>query len=227
MDTEVLIAELERFKGGIPQSEPRVLSLISKSILFLVAEGDVSGDEAAVTVKVRIATTEGRASAYLFSSEDLLKNWCEQRSIPANPMPISGADLCLILPKNTSIEIDPDTAHWVTLTPAQIELLNDTGALSKWKPAGDSGCKSTVSAEQAIPTQGIGEQPTAAEPAQGDPGQEEPVKKKFFARGSPTTLFAAPAIEKKVDLSSRPRTYTSSNLKKVVRPNKPGDGGEG
>lgn len=226
MDTEVLIAELERFKGGIPQSEPRVLSLISKSILFLVAEGDVSGDEEAVTVKVRIATTEGRASAYLFSSEDLLRNWCAQRSIPANPMPISGADLCLILPKNTSIEIDPGTAHWVTLTPAQIELLHDTGALSKWKPAGGSGFQSTGIAEQAIQAQGSAEQPLAAEPALCDPGQE-PGKKKFFARGSPTTLFAAPALDKKVDLSSRPRTYTSSNLKKVVRPNKPGDGGEG
>jgi hypothetical protein len=226
MDTEVLIAELERFKGGTPESEPRVLSLISKSILFLVAEGDVSGSDAAVTVKVRISTTEGRASAYLFSSEELLKSWCEQRSIPANPMPISGADLCLLLPKDTSIEIDPGTAHWVTLTPDRIELLNDTGALSKWKPTGSAGFQSSVITQQSAAPEVSGGQPAPAEAPQPDPGQE-PAKKKFFARGSPTTLFAAPAIEKKVDLSSRPRTYTSSNLKKVVRPNKPGDGEEG
>ncbi len=225
MDTEVLIAELERFKGGTPQAEPRVLSLISQSILFLVAEGDVSGDDAAVTVKVRITTSEGRSSAYLFSSEALLKKWCEERSIPASPMPINGADLCLILPKNTSIEIDPGTAHWVTLAPAQIELLNDTGALSKWKLAGDSGSRSAATTDQPGQQEAGGEPAPAAEPPQGDSGQD-PVKKRFFARGSPTTLFAAPAIEKKVDLNSRPRTYTSSNLKKVVRPTKPGDRGE-
>lgn len=226
MDTEVLIAELERFKGGAPQSEPRVLSLISQAILFLVAEGDVSSDEAAVTVKVRIATTEGRSSAYLFSSEDLLRKWCEQRSIPANPMPINGGDLCLILPKNTSIEIDPDTAHWVTLTPAQIELLSDSGSLAKWKPTEDFGSSSAAPGENSAQREASGGQLPAVEQQQGDSGQE-PVKKKFFARGSPTTLFAAPNVEKKVDLNSRPRTYTSSNLKKVVRPTKPDDGGEG
>jgi hypothetical protein len=175
---------------------------------------------------VRIATSEGRSSAYLFSSEALLEKWCQQHSIPANPMPINGADLCLILPKNTSIEIDPGTAHWVTLTPAQIELLNDSGTLSKWNAIGPSGSESAVSAEHPSQQEASEEQaPVAEAPAAGS--EEAPAKKKFFARGSPTTLFAAPAIEKKVDLNSRPRTYTSSNLKKVVRPSKPGDGGEG
>jgi hypothetical protein len=132
----------------------------------------------------------------------------------------------LILPKNTSIEIDPGTAHWVTLTPAQIELLNDSGTLSKWNAIGPSGSESAVSAEHPSQQEASEEQaPVAEAPAAGS--EEAPAKKKFFARGSPTTLFAAPAIEKKVDLNSRPRTYTSSNLKKVVRPSKPGDGGEG
>jgi hypothetical protein len=226
MDTEVLIAELARFKGGSPQSEPRVLSLISQSTLFLVAEGDVSNDEAAVTIRVRITSNEGRSSAYLFSSEERLEVWCKERSIPASPMPINGADLSLVLPKNTSIEIDPGTSHWITLNPHQIELLNDSGALAKWKSSPEDDFKSMVPTEEPARQEATAYQPPAAEAPQAESG-EESVKKKFFARGSPTTLFAAPAIEKKVDLSSRPRTYTSSNLKKVVRPNKPGDGGEG
>jgi hypothetical protein len=227
METEALIAELARLKGGAPQAESRVLSILSHSTLFLVAEGDVSGDETAVTVKVRIASSQVCSSAYLFSSEELLRKWCEQLSIPAYPMPINGADLSLVLPKGTSIEIDPGTSHWVILTPSQIELLNNPGALSKWSSAPDDGLKTMIPTEQPTQQEAHDSQPPIAEAPNTANSEQESVKKKFFARGSPTTLFAAPAIEKKVDLSSRPRTYTSSNLKKVVRSNKPGEGEEG
>lgn len=220
MATEGLIAELERFRVGTPQSETRVLSLISQSTLFLVAEGESANDGSSVTFKVRLGSSDGQSRAYLFSSEQLLKAWCEQRGIPANPIPINGADLSLVLPKGTSIEIDPGSAHWVTLAPQQIELLSDSGALSKWRAPTDDGFKSMVPAEKVLQQEATAYQPPQVESAEAAV-EEQPVKKKFFARGSPTTLFAAPAIERKVDITSRPRTFTSSNLKKVVRSNKP------
>jgi hypothetical protein len=221
MATEALIAELERFRGGSPQSETRVLSLISQSTLYLVAEGESASEGNSVTFRVRLGSNNGRSCAYLFSSEQLLKAWCEQRTIPAHPIPISGADLSLVLPKGTSIEVDPGSAHWVTLAPQQIELLNDSGALSKWQSSADDGFKSMVPTEEKMHQQeATAYQPPQVESSETPPG-EQPAKKKFFARGSPTTLFAAPAVERKVDIATRPRTFTSSNLKKVVRSNKP------
>jgi hypothetical protein len=202
-----------------------MLSMLSTSQLFVVSEDEPRevGDSS-VAVAVRIGTVDGRSSAYLFSSEGLLRTWCVKMGWPSFSVQLNGGDLSVALPKGCWVEIDPGTPHHVILSPKQLERLGQP--FEQAAAAEDSGFTSWVPKEQQLtpkatqPAELFPEgQATNEEAQQTDPSA--PPKRRPFTRSNPTTVFAAPTLEKKTDLESRPRTYTSSNLKKVIRTNKP------
>lgn len=235
MDLEALIAGIVRFRSGRPGAELHMLSILSSTSLFVVVdEQPTTGLSASNSVSIRIGSSEGRSSAYLFTSESLLTSWCAKQGWRASSACISGGDLSLSLPQGAWVEIDPGTPHHVVLSPKQLERLGqpfDKGATGT--ASDDSGFtrwagKDNVEPKPSVPAELFPEGKPEDSPvsdAGGAPEAQQPAKKRPFMRSNPTTIFAAPTLEKKTDLESRPRTYTSSNLKKIIRPTKP-DGSE-
>jgi hypothetical protein len=203
-----------------------MLSMLSASQLFVASEQQLPGvNRSLAGVPVRIGTVDGRSSAYLFSSEGLLRAWCLKMGWPFFSVQLSGGELPLALPKGCWVEIDPGTPHHVILSPKQLERLGQP--LEQGVVADDAGFISWVPKEQQAPaaaTQQPAElfpEPEAVQqPVQPADSSAAP-KRRPFSRSNPTTVFAAPTLDKKTDLESRPRTYTSSNLKKVIKTNKP------
>jgi hypothetical protein len=205
-----------------------MLSMLSASQLFVASEQEppVLGDSL-TSVPVRIGAADGRMSAYLFSSEGLLRAWCIKMGWPTFPVQLSGGELPVALPKGCWVEIDPGTPHHVILSPKQLERLAQPAG--QGVVADDAGFTSWVPREQQAPV-ADSQQPAEMFPEPGLAEQDaSPVdsavaaKRRLFSRSNPTTVFAAPTLDKKTDLESRPRTYTSSNLKKVIKPSKPED----
>jgi hypothetical protein len=215
-----------------------MLTVLSTANLFVVVDepsaGAVGQSQAA---SIRVGAVDGRSSAYLFTSESLLCSWCaKQRWQPACAS-VSAIDLSLSLPQGVWVEIDPGTPHHVVLSPKQLERLGQPfdkqaapvavdSDFTRWS-ASEVGDTQRQTPAEMFPSEGasvveaLPEQPAA--PSEAQP----PAKKRAFMRSNPTTIFTAPTLEKKTDLESRPRTYTSSNLKKVIRPTKPGGDSEG
>jgi hypothetical protein len=232
MDPQTLVRELEQLKTGEPESEFRFLSILAGSSAFLLTDNEVSEEASgSVTVRVYIVRRDGYSSACLFSSVEELRGWCARRGLAAHWMSVCGADLAVALPSDTWIEIDPDTTRSVTLSPAHLGLLSaqvvpasipqEVGSDSTSPDDGfemvDSG--PTQVAQPYRVAEGPKVMPSASE-TQSTTGGTTPPKRRFN-RSNPTTLFEAPQLERKAEMD-RPRTYTSSNLKKVIRPPKPG-----
>lgn len=225
MDSQILVEELERLKAGQPGAESRVLFVLSRSSLFLLAADGVADDGAAqVTVKVRLLDVHGRRTAYLFSSEVALNEWCLKSGFQPNALPIHGGDVEFLLPKETWMVLDPDTAHATLLSPDQLALVNQdqTATMSVMAgPKADDGFVSVVPKEELRADAPNVYQPVGLEPAIPD----GPVKRKFAPKTHPTTLFQAPNVERNDIQKPRERTYTSSNLRKVIRSLKDEEGG--
>jgi hypothetical protein len=223
MESDVLIQEIVRLKGGQPDAERRMLSVISQANLFLVSENDPNtAGEDAVVVKSRVMTVDGHRTACLFSSEHTLTEWCVQHGCPPYAVPVHGGDLSFLMPVGTWILLDPGTPHEVELAPEQLALLNsdisymqtafsvvkddDGGFASPRKAADDKGPSFTMQA------------PADVQVAPTSPAAQGPIKRRFSPRTHPTTLFQAPTIEsKEIVVPDRKRSVTSSNLKKIIK----------
>lgn len=243
METTDLIKELEllasRSATPAQRAEGSVLALIANANLFLAVEPESTGGlDTPVLIKLHTAHGDARASACVFATPELLAAWCQQHAVQARAIPIGGGALRLVIPQHVFLEIDPGTAHWVTILPEQLARITTQPAAAPLHSAADDydGFRSMVPPEQprapspspssvtpldAAPVvpHSMPHQPAPADPA----GSEQPAKKRFFARGSPTTLFQQPPINRPVELDNSNRSYTTSTLKKVVRPTKPGD----
>lgn len=240
MDLEALIAGIVRFRSGRPGAELQMLSILSATNLFAVVEEQaVAGQGQEAPVSIRLGNVDGRSSAYFFTSETLLSAWCARQSWRPAFACLSGGELSLSLPQGAWVEIDPGTPHHVVLSPKQLERLgqpfekgaagsaSDDSGFTRWtdKDQGEQKKQSLPAEMFPAETSQATSTGSAADEVGDSGGPEQPAKKRPFMRSNPTTIFAAPTLDKKTDLESRPRTYTSSNLKKIIRPTKP-DGSE-
>jgi hypothetical protein len=217
MDSQVLVEELARFKEGQPGAESRVLFAISRSNLFMLAADDVTDTQSSeVVVKVRLVEVDGRPTAYIFSSIESLTSWCSGKGYAANMLPIHGGDVSFLLPKDTWIQFDPGTEHSVVLSPQQMSMINQEPAAGMGvivAPKPDMGFVSPASENEPGNSA-----PALYKPVESElPSSQGPSKKKFIPRSHPTTLFAAPNIEKKEDPKKQGRSHTTSNLKKIIK----------
>lgn len=243
MDQQRLVRELEQLKTGEPESEFRFLSVLASSNAFLLADdtesplggGDKVGEK--VIVRPHLVRRDGYVAACLFSSVEQLTAWCARRGMPARWVGICGIDLAVALPADTWLEIDPDMDRSVTLSPAHLTLLGsafssevgmtpdvplppeDEDEFVDGFEMVDSRATHGVPQYRVSSPQGADEQKPAA--GQTCAPEGAPAKRRFN-RSNPTTMFEAPKLERKAEVE-RPRTYTSSNLKKVIRPPKSGD----
>jgi hypothetical protein len=235
MDLEALIAGIVRFRSGRPGAELQMLSILSATnLLAVVEEPAATGQGAGAPVSIRLGSVDGRSSAYLFTSETLLSAWCTRQSWRPVFACLSGVELSLSLAEGAWVEIDPGTPHHVVLSPKQLERLaqpfdkgaagsvSDDSGFTRWTDKEQGESKPSLPAE-LFPAERSEAAATESAEVASDP--QQPAKKRPFMRSNPTTIFAAPTLDKKTDLESRPRTYTSSNLKKIIRPTKP-DGSE-
>jgi hypothetical protein len=223
MDPQILVQELQRLHDGEDGAETRALVVISRANLFLLSENDPAqceGDSLVITA--RIHTIEEQPVAYFFTSETMLSQWCRQKGIPAFSVQIQGADLSLTLPQGTWIELDPDTPYTCKLSPEQLNGLH-TAANSEnmglvVAAPDDDGFVSPIQPEQGVVMPALYTPIDAEIKAQSPAG---PTKKRFIPKSNPTTLFAAPSMQKKEELTvEKQQSYTSSKLKKVIRSGK-------
>jgi hypothetical protein len=241
METTELIKELEllasRSATPAQRAEGSVLALIANANLFLAVEPENNGGlDTPVLIKLHSAQGDARASACVFATTELLTRWCQQHALAARAIAIGGGALRMVIPQHVFLEIDPGTAHWVTILPEQLARINTPLPTPQPQGAADDfdGFRSVVPPEQPRPARqsdSDSEQLDAAppntstaEPTPANTEPHQPAKKRFFARGSPTTLFQQPQINRPIELNTGTRSYTNSTLKKVVRPQKPGDG---
>ncbi len=226
MDSQLLVQELQRLQTGADGAESRVLFLISRSSLYLLTENDPTSENSAesLVIKAKVATVDNNPTAYFFSSEGLLQQWCIQKQIEPHSTPIHGADVPFALQKGTWIQIDPDTPYATLLSPEQLDSLNAASAATPMgvmvAPEADLGFVSMV------PPEGTGSAPAVYRPMEAEvaaqSATEGPKKRRFIPRSHPTTLFAAPQLKKDPDFAQpKEQSYTASKLNKVIRPNKP------
>ena len=230
MDSQTLVQELQRLQNGESGAETRVLFVISRSNLYLLTENDPNASEDAdsLTITARVHSVEGQPTAYFFSSETMLQQWCKQKGVPPYALPIHGADVSVTLGQETWIEIDPDTPYSARLDPAQLNALQDAGKTENMglivAAPEDDGFVSPIKPEEPV---GM---PTVYKPLETELKEQTPAgptKKRFIPRAHPTTLFAAPQIQKKEELTvEKQQSYTTSKLKKVIRSDKGSEGGE-
>ena len=227
MDSQILVQELQRLHDGEDGAETRALFVISRANLYLLSENDPAlGEGDSLVISARIHSINDNPTAYFFSSESMLHQWCQQKGISPFAVQIQGADLSVTLPQGTWIELDPDTPYACRLSPEQLNRLNDASqsevmGLVVATPDDDDGFVSPIKPEA------VAAMPTVYKPVDAelkDQNSVGPTKKRFIPRSHPTTLFAAPAMQKKEELTvERQQSYTSSKLKKVIRPGKPED----
>jgi hypothetical protein len=223
MDSQILVQELQRLHDGEDGAETRALFVISRANLFLLSENDPAqceGDSLVITA--RIHTIEEQPVAYFFTSETMLSQWCQQKGIPPFAIQIQGADLSVTLPQGTWIELDPDTPYACKLSPEQLNGLNEVAnsevmGLVVAAPD-DDGFVSPIKPEQGVAMPAL-YKPIDAELKEQAPAG--PTKKRFIPKSNPTTLFAAPSMQKKEELTvEKQQSYTSSKLNKVIRSGK-------
>lgn len=197
-----------------------------------LAEAPVFEGDTVTKARVHIGIEQNKAVAFVFTSEQVLQAWCQSRSIEVHFVQVPGDHLCANLKDGTGVVIDSGTSAAIRIGAETVTairagelvthpLLIKCGVVTDMIPV-DPHNDNTRQVQQYQPTAPPGVMvPTPKE------GEEGGSKSKAFARRAmPTQFFSVPQGSKPrpapaVD-SGRPRTYTSSNLKKIVRP--PGSG---
>lgn len=204
---------LAKFSSGTVQLADQICAALAESSVFVLLSEPLRDDATSGSTVVRVAfRAEGVfQSAYVFLDTEAAISWCELESVTPHLAEMNGADVCVALPRDTVIRLDPGYPHAITLSPQMVVKTSSFGYSTSSK------------ASSQMPNS----EPLSSVPVKrGDDGLAAPLAQlaplaRHIPRGHPTTFVAAPLPSKRPGdgklNTGRPKTYTSSNLKKIIR----------
>lgn len=201
---------LSQFSKGQVTLQDELCTVLSDSMVFvLLSEPITDSDSGQPTVlKVALRTEDAKQMATLFLNFETGTSWCSRSGIAPNFAEMNGADVCVALPEGTFLRLDPGQPHTAALSPV---IVAKTASLGY-------GTVSKAKMPEAEPAAAPAVASTPEDFQLADP---VPPKPRYIPRGHPTTFSMSPVMQKKADEklnTGRTRTYTSSNLKKIIRP---------
>lgn len=225
-----LIAFLVKYVGGEKHCANDIARAFESSKLVIHLADDVNAkDTESTTFKIFLQKEREHQTAVVFSAEEYFSRWCYESKRPPYMIEVFGSDISAALPADTWLFLDPSSPHGMLLPPAFLSKVaaqdftigegaypipkSDTGFLfSDFSSSGPglynpNGGSDLVVVENKKP---------AAPPKTPDKNPGKP----FMSRSNPTEFFAVPQLAKKEEAlrGPRPRSYTSSNLGKIIRP---------
>lgn len=212
-----LISVMSSFVRG-ESSKVASISLELANLQLLVHLSEELPADTGVDSKLKLfrRTDVQNATAFAFTSLESLSKWCTQVGRPSFHVSLLGADLAAALPENTWLCIDAAEPHALVFKPEYLARVAENEVVFE----------ETLSPTAPDPKL---QQPVAkASDEGGDKPKESPVRKPF-ARSTPTQFFKREGLSQRPPeplQPSRQRTFTQSNLKKIIRPggNNGGDG---
>lgn len=232
---EDLLLKYNAGEGGVGADLVRALR--QNQLCVYLAEPPTLDGETVTKVRVHIGLEQNKAVAFVFTSLQILEAWCQSRGISVNMAQLFGDDLCANLKDGTGIVVDSGTSSAVRIGAETVTAIRAGEEVTHPHivKCGVSTAMITVDPQNESSRQVQQYEPNVPSgvlvPDKEDPEDLNASKSKAFARRSkPTQFFAVPQGIKArpaptVD-SGRQRTYTSSNLKKIVRPPGSGDDDE-
>ena len=212
--TEQLRTSLVRFSSGEASYADQVCATLADTNVFVLLSEPLPDENssAATVVKVALKLEGEQPTAYIFLSPESAAQWCVSSSVPPHLAEMNGADVCVALPERTWIRVDAGQSHSSVLSPL---LVIKTSSLGYGPNASKAEPPSAVMSDAPVLVN------QNKDFQVGAPADQKP-KARHIPRGHPTTFVVSPLAGRKLPEAplntGRPRTYTSSNLKKIIRP---------